>query len=157
MRGARGHPEVRVAIIAFARWLRGQYEFPIRVPVYLLPGEQVKTCDGQLVSASFFGPYDRTVEPYIRIATGEYSRIEVEYGRDGAIGCHLMSLAHEIVHYRQWIETGDFWEAGVVRRAETIMRRYGWVRGDDDDGGSERRVSRARRRGRAIRAAASRR
>lgn len=128
MRGGRGHPEVRAPIVAFARWLRGQYEFPIRVPVYLLPGEQVRTFDGRLCSASFFAPYDRTVEPFIRIATGEYPRMAAEAGREGAIGSHLMSLAHEVVHYRQWIETGDIWETGVSRRAETIMRRYGWIR-----------------------------
>jgi hypothetical protein len=30
---------------------------------------------GRLASASFFAPWDRTVEPYIRVSTGEYPQL----------------------------------------------------------------------------------
>jgi hypothetical protein len=61
---------VREAFIRYARWLRRELEFPIRVPVYLLPTGHVLALDGREVSASIFLPWDRSVEPYIRIATG---------------------------------------------------------------------------------------
>jgi hypothetical protein len=62
IRGHRGHPEVRAALLRYARWLRLQFEFPVRVPVYLLPGAVVRTMDGNSASASIFLPWDRKVE-----------------------------------------------------------------------------------------------
>ena len=70
--GHRGHPEVKDALIRFAKWLRKNYKFPIRVPVYLRPECELISMHGEQCSASFFAPWDQKVEPYIRIATGEY-------------------------------------------------------------------------------------
>ncbi|WP_157831116.1 MULTISPECIES: hypothetical protein [Bacillaceae] len=51
-------------------------EFPIRVVV---TDSQLKTRDTrELASATFFAPYDKTVEPYIRIATGDYEELVSE-------------------------------------------------------------------------------
>jgi hypothetical protein len=124
IRGHRGHPEVRGALIRYAKWLRQNYEFPIRVPVYLLPGEFVTTIHGSRCSASFFAPWERTVEPYIRIATGDYPALRKSIGRDNALAGYLQSLSHEVVHYLQWTSTGEVWEKGVVRRARTMIDRY---------------------------------
>ena len=71
--GHRGHPEVRAAMIRFARWLRANYEFPIRVPVYLSPHAYLMTRHGEVAFATSFGPFGRDTEPYIRIATGDYA------------------------------------------------------------------------------------
>src|SRR5262245_53381894 len=124
IRGARGHPEVRGALIRFARWLRREYEFPIRVPVYLFPSEHIITMHGDRVSASFFAPNDRTVEPFIRIATGDYGELRRARGRDNALAAFLHSFAHELVHYQQWVATGTVSERGVVRKAKSIVERY---------------------------------
>ena len=124
IRGARGHPEVRSALVLYAKWLRKEYEFPIRVPVYLFPGETIITQDGEHVSASFVAPYNRCIEPFIRIATGDYSHIQRIHGRDDALASYILSLSHEIVHYFQWIETGIVDERGVVRKATSMLRRY---------------------------------
>ena len=124
IRGGRGNAVVRLALIRYARWLRVNYEFPIRVPVYLLPGEFVTTFDGAKCSASFFAPFDQSVEPYIRIATGDYPALAAASGRDNALASFIISLSHEVVHYHQWIETGDIWERGVARRAVTMLRQY---------------------------------
>src|SRR5262245_38380015 len=112
IRGARGNPHVRAALVRFARWLRREYEFPIRVPVYLFPSEQIITMHGDRVSASFFAPFDRRVEPFIRIATGDYPQRRREFGRDNALAAFLQSLAHELVHYQQWVATGETSERG---------------------------------------------
>ncbi|NQT12279.1 MAG: hypothetical protein HQ582_06005 [Planctomycetes bacterium] len=124
IRGHRGEPDVRRALIRFARWLRKYYDFPVRVPVYLSPRERILTTHGQKVSASFFAPFDRDVEPFIRIATGDYCALKEERGRDNALAAFICSLAHEVVHYQQWLRTGETWERGVVRKATTMLRRY---------------------------------
>jgi hypothetical protein len=56
IRGHRGHPEVRAALIRYAKWLRQNYEFPIRVPAYLLPGEFVTTMHGNRSSGQLLRP-----------------------------------------------------------------------------------------------------
>ena len=124
IRGHRGNRVVCRALIRFARWLRTEYEFPMRVPVYLSPNEHVTTVSGERASASFFAPFDREVEPFIRIATGDYTELRARRGRDNALASFVCSFAHEVIHYRQWIETGEVWEDGVARRAVRILRNY---------------------------------
>ena len=124
IRNCGGDPDVHRAILRFARWLRTQYAFPIRVPVYLYPSEMLITMHGERGSASFFAPWSRRVEPFIRIATGAYPQLKEEWGEESALVSHLISLAHEVIHYLQWVETGEVWERGVASRAKAMTRRY---------------------------------
>jgi hypothetical protein len=124
IRGHNGHPVVRRAYIRFAKWLRTQYEFPIRVPVYLFPSDYIIDMNGQKISASFFAPFSRNEEPFIRIATGDYISLRKELGRDNALAAFLCSFAHEVIHYQQWITTGNTWERGVYKMATGIIRKY---------------------------------
>ena len=125
--GDRGNAEVRGAIIRFARWLRSQYDFPMRVPVYLRPEPILVKMDGEKCSASFFAPWNRKVEPYIRIATGDYPQSKRRRGRDNALAGYLVSLAHEVIHYQQWIKANRVSERGVARAAHRIVERYSLV------------------------------
>jgi hypothetical protein len=79
---------------------------------------------GRLVSASIFLPWSRRVEPYIKVATGDYDELRRASGRDNALAAFLCSLSHEVVHYRQWIETGRSWEQGVITKATRLVERY---------------------------------
>ncbi len=124
MRGHRGHPVVCKALIRYLRWLRANFEFPIRVPVYLFPNEMITKRDGSECSASFVAPFDRKAEPFIRIATGDYDMLRRARGRDNALAAYLGSLSHEVIHYRQWIETGNLWEEGVIKKAYAMVDRY---------------------------------
>ena len=124
IRGARGHPEVRRALIRFAQWLRKQYEFPIRVPVYLLPGETFVTVEGKRCVASFFAPWDRSEEPYIRIATGDYLQLKRERGRDDALAANIESMARQVVRYQHWVRTGELLQRSPSTKAVRILRRY---------------------------------
>ena len=66
-------PEVKRACTEFVWWLREEYEFPIRVPIYFKASKQVKArITGELCSATFFGTFDLHEEPYIRVAVGDY-------------------------------------------------------------------------------------
>ena len=67
--------EVRRSCKEFLCWIRKQYYFPIKVPIYIKSANTIKALDGDMVSATFFEPYDYNVEPYIRIAVGDYSYI----------------------------------------------------------------------------------
>jgi len=124
IRGERVRPEVRRALVRFARWVRQEYDFPIRVPVYLHSAEYLTTRDGRRVVASFFAPFDRKVEPYIRIATGDYPKLKAQSGRDDALAALICSFAHEVIHYQQWTTTGDIWERGEARRAVAMLDAY---------------------------------
>lgn len=115
---------VRRSLIRFARWLREQYDFPLRVPVYLFPYDHIVTQDGKKVSASFFAPFRRNEEPLIRIATGDYGALARDVGRDNALAAFPCSLAHEVIHYHQWLATGKTREHGVSVAAREIVQRY---------------------------------
>ena len=120
-------PEVRRAALRFSKWLRMQFEFPIRVTIYLSKREQIRTSKGEAVSASFFAPNSRAVEPFIRVATGDYSELKNRWGRDEALAAILASIAHEVVHYQQWRDERAFSEREAVNGARRIVRRYGQV------------------------------
>jgi len=124
IRGQRGHASVREALKQFARWLRGEYDFPIRVPVYLNQHRRFVTIEGEEGTASFFAPDDSNIEPYIRIATGDYDDLVVESSKYDALASYICSLAHEIIHYQQWILDGCTSEEGVEEEAVAILRRY---------------------------------
>ncbi len=111
------HPEVKGAFMKFARWLRSEYEFPLRVPVYVKMGKTIRTMDGENAVGSFFEPDSCTVEPYIRIATGDYLELREQHGRDNALAMILMTLAHELTHYYQWINDLHLSEIGRERQA----------------------------------------
>lgn len=123
------HPEVRRACLEFAKWLRMEFEFPIRVPVYLKKSNQIKnTFTQELVSATFFAPYDKEQEPYIRIATGDYMELVQELGQDDALASILNSIAHELGHYYQWIDDEELEEESAEDTADYIMHLYAETR-----------------------------
>lgn len=122
------HPEVRRACLEFASWIRGNMEFPIRVVVYLRKDYYIMTMLKEKVSASFFAPYNKNDEPYIRIATGDFEELDSEVGRDDALAAYLHSFAHELTHYQQWIHDKPFLEDEAEETARLIVEQYGETR-----------------------------
>ena len=102
-------PEVRRACKQFVNWLREWYEFPVRVPIYFKNKKQIKSRSGELASATFFGPFDLTQEPYIRVAVGDYPDLLAARGQDDALAAILGSICREMTHYFQWIKQHDLW------------------------------------------------
>lgn len=84
----------------------------------------MRTRAGLHGSASFFGPYNRAQEPYIRIATGDYLRLRKARGRDNALAAYICSLSHEVIHYQQWLAGVAFDERAASRGASRWLRRY---------------------------------
>ncbi|MDA1935549.1 hypothetical protein MKX99_28790 [Bacillus sp. FSL R9-9863] len=123
------HPEVRRACLKFGKWLREEFEFPIRVVVYLKKDYQIKSqVDKELVSGTFFGPFNKSEEPYIRIATGDYLELLEENGQDNALAAILGTFAHELGHYYQWIDNLELddeeAEEGAEDEKEYILDLY---------------------------------
>lgn len=119
------HEEVREACKEFAKWLRKEFEFPIRVPIYLKKDPLIKNRETkELVSATFFAPYNQNVEPYIRVAAGDYPDMKLSLGRDEALAGILSSIAHELGHYYQWIDGHDLDEEGAENNSEYMLTLY---------------------------------
>jgi predicted ATPase len=124
------HPEVKRACLEFAKWLRKEFEFPIRVVVYLKKDYQIKNkFTKELVSATFFAPFDKSEEPYIRIATRDYIELLEENGKDDALASILGSIAHELGHYYQWIDDLELDEEEAENESEYMLELYGQTRG----------------------------
>lgn len=117
-------PNVKEACLNFAKWLRLNMEFPIRVVVYLKKDYQIKSKNSkEMVSASLFIPDDK-IEPFIRIATGDYEELVTERGVENAIFAILNSMAHEIIHYQQLIEDREFYEEEAEKGALELVEDY---------------------------------
>lgn len=111
--------EVRGACLKFGKWLRKEYFFSIRVPVYVKGKKYIKAMDGEMVYGTFFQPYNKTYEPYIRVATGSYTDNSITLGRDDALALILETIAHELTHYFQWINDIGLTEIGYERQASS--------------------------------------
>ncbi|MDE6593032.1 MAG: hypothetical protein K2K57_08215 [Oscillospiraceae bacterium] len=110
-------PAARAFLCDFAKWLRKKFEFPVRINVYIKNTLYIKARDGECVSATFFGPFDKTAEPYAKIAVGDYSLITEEYNVFSALCSIAASLAHELTHYYQWLNGLNLSEKQEERQA----------------------------------------
>ncbi|PGL70161.1 hypothetical protein [Bacillus sp. AFS055030] len=109
--------EVRRAIKEFCKWLRREYYFPVRIPIYIKSHRRIKALDGDIVVGTFFEPFDRNVEPYIRIATGDYEDLLKKWGKSKALTAYIITIAHELTHYFQWINDISLTDIGRERQA----------------------------------------
>ncbi len=114
--------EVKRAVKEFCMWLRREYHFPIRIPVYVKAKKKIAAMDGELVSATFFAPENRTEEPYIRVSAGDYEDLLARRGKDNALAAILRSIAHELTHYFQWINGLELTNRGMERQATNYSR-----------------------------------
>lgn len=126
------HPEVKRACTEFSKWLRSEYYFPLRVVVYVKGTETIYTKDGDKVVGSFFEPCQYSDEPYVRLATGDYTKLLMKWGKDNALATILASLVHELTHYYQWINGLSLTPVGrerqATRYASYILNEYAQTR-----------------------------
>lgn len=114
---------VRRACIDFCIWLRKEFYFPIRVVIYFKSSYYIKAIDGTLVSATIFEPYKKNVEPYIKIATGDYQDLLYENGEDDALAAVIGSIIHELTHYFQWINGIHLSDTGYEIQASHYIKK----------------------------------
>lgn len=123
------------ACLKFAAWLRQEYEFPIRVPIYFKSKAYLKCVDGDIAYGTCFIPDTYKDEPYIRIATGDYVVLCKEWGEKYATLSILRTLAHELTHYYQWINgvslSHESEERQAVNTSKLIIEYYlGFINND---------------------------
>ena len=109
--------EVKRACKEFCKWLRKEYFFPMRIPVYIKSSKHIKALDGELVSATFFRPNSYKTEPYIRVAVGDYYDLIKVHSKDDVLAMILCSISHELTHYFQWINNLPLTLIGEERQA----------------------------------------
>ncbi len=126
-------PEIKAAVIAFSKWIRQNYDFPVRIVVYIKNKKYIKAMDWELVSATCFLPYSKSVEPYARVSVGDYEKMKEKRGRDNALAGILTSVAHELTHYFRWIDDSEYddkkrEERKACRLARKIVNDYATTR-----------------------------
>ena len=116
-------PEVRRACKEFAAFLRKEYFFPLRVVAYIKNKKKIRAMDGDLVYGTFWSMEDDyTVEPYIRVAAGDYLDLCDKWGKDSALTAILLTIGHELTHYFQWINALELTPIGMERQATKYAR-----------------------------------
>lgn len=110
-------PEVKRACKEFFQWLRKEYFFPFRIPVYVKASARIKAKDGDMIPGRIILPYDWRLEPYITVAAGDYDDLLKRRGKDNALAEILFSIAHELTHYFQWINDIELTERGMEWQA----------------------------------------
>lgn len=117
------HPEVRRSCLEFGKWLRKEYRFPVRVPVYVRNVERLKCRDGDWAYGTFFWTNSFSQEPYIRIAAGDYLKLLQDWGRECALTAILKTITHEITHYYQWLNRVSLTDVSREKQASAYSRR----------------------------------
>ena len=76
---------VHMFCLDFAKWLRKEFDFPLRVNVYVKHDYRIKAKDGELVVGTCWKPADYNSYPYIRLATGDYQELIEARGEENAM------------------------------------------------------------------------
>ena len=117
------NPAIRNECLKFAAWLRQEYEFPIRLPIYFKNKKSLKCVDGNSAFGTCFLPDSYQKEPYMRIAAGDYDDLCREWGEKDATLAVLRTIAHELTHYYQWINGVRLSSTEEERQAVRISKR----------------------------------
>ena len=79
--------------------------------------------DGDKVYGTFWCMEDDyMVEPFIRVAAGDYKDLCVKWGKDSALTAILLTIGHELTHYFQWINSLKLTPIGQERQATKYAR-----------------------------------
>ena len=119
------NPFLRKEIIKYVRWLRGNYDFPKKVIIYVSDKEYLRNSKTkELTSAIFFAPYFLDDNPHIKIAKGDFCEREDLEQKYAEVYNVLNSISHEIQHYYQWIDQIPFDEDDAEYGAEELTWEY---------------------------------
>ena len=118
--------ELKSKIMAFCRWMRKNYVFPVKLVIFISDDPYiVNSQTGEKVSATIFLPDDKS-SPFARISTGNYQKDIEEIDLFSADCNVLASIAHEVTHYFQWLqsENPELSEKQAQSKARRIVYKY---------------------------------
>lgn len=101
--------------MAFSRWLRSEYEFPVSLNVYFKNSEKIKLLTGKMAYGGF--RWYNHMSPRIRVAAKVETHLLDEYDINDIYEMILSSFVHEITHYYQWIDELEQKNATSERQA----------------------------------------
>lgn len=114
--------QLREIVIEFGKWIRTELDFPVTVTVYLRSKYISKINNKETFLSAFYVPDSRGYNPYIRV--------DVENHKDNLNDINefrksiLVSIAHEIIHYMQWLEELDFCEEDAENKSEQLVEKF---------------------------------
>lgn len=119
---------VRGFCLDFIKWVRKNFEFPIKVNIYVKESYRVKAKDGEMVVGTFWRPSIYGTQTYIRLATGDYYELVKQRNEEQAMWMILLTLSHELTHYFQYINkislTGLYEERQAEKYGDYILHQY---------------------------------
>jgi tetratricopeptide (TPR) repeat protein len=114
--------KIRDICVEFTGWIRKNIALPIKVTIYVRKNYKSRISENDIFKASFFAPYLKSDNPFIRVDV-ENHKIE-NSDEESTILSILESIAHEIVHYVQWIEGLPFSEDEAERKSKKLVRKF---------------------------------
>ena len=93
--------ELKEKFMAFSRWLRKKYIFPVNLNVYILNCETIKLLNGNKAYGSF--RWFPKLSPRIRVPAAIEVHLLNEFTKEEIYEQILSSLVHELTHYYQWV------------------------------------------------------
>lgn len=103
----RVNKEVKRACVNFQKWLSKNIFFPVKLYVYIRNSEHVKTTKGESVVGRLSVPKNyKNIENgdvFAEISVGDYKKLLNTKNKSVALADILDPIAHEIIHYFQWI------------------------------------------------------
>jgi hypothetical protein len=116
-------PQVKQCILSFGKWLRKNTEFPKKMIVYIKNNTVLQSTSGAS-QGIFYAPYDKNRYPHIKIAVGDFEQEVSRYGSASVLKSNLNTIAHEIVHYQQWIQNTPFKEREAISKGENLLNQF---------------------------------
>jgi len=120
--------DLKQIVQAFVRWIRKNYCFPIKLNIILMDSQYVvNSLTGEEVSASIFLPFDKSQSPRAQVSIGDYKSLDVDnlFCAECAV---LVSIAHEITHYYQWLKDetgqGELSEKQARYKSKQVVNKY---------------------------------
>lgn len=113
--------DLRKKYIAFVKWLRDTYVFPVRLNVYIKNCEKVRLMNGKWVYGSIRWIEGRS--PYIRIPSKINQSLYEKFDKEEIYEQVISSLVHELTHYYQWILYEDQDDKASERQANYFRYR----------------------------------
>ena len=103
----RVNKEVKRACLNLQKWLSKNIYFPVKLCVYIRKSRRVVTANGESVVGRLSVPKNRknikNGEIFAEVAIGDYKELLNKEKKPVALAQLLTTIAHEIVHYFQWI------------------------------------------------------
>ena len=116
--------KIKLACKEFAKWLKINMTFIVEIKVYISEDYKVIT-KKHIRACGIFGTASQENKySYIKLATGDFKQMEEKDGEYSAIMTIIDTFAHEIIHYKQWIENTPYKEKEADKEGRKLVEAF---------------------------------